>query len=280
MKTKFDKDQLDLIVKLHNDGLGARKTAVILGVSREAIRKAYAYLNLDLSGKNKIRTVYKATEKKCKICSETKEISNFRKRQRGDRVSFEVYCIPCEKEYSKVSNKKRYDADKAWHQDYRQKNLEKITLYNKNYRQENKDILQEKANLKAKNKRKTDPCFKIRERISISINAALKSQNCVKLGSCLKFLPYTMQELKQYIESQFEPWMNWENWGLYKASEWDDNDSSTWKWQIDHIVPHSTFKYTSMDQDSFKECWKLENLRPYSAKQNILDGVKKTRHKI
>jgi len=61
------------------------------------------------------------------------------------------------------------------------------------------------------------------------------------------------------------------NWGIYSPDTWDDNDSTTWTWNIDHIIPHSTFKYISMEDQSFKECWSLTNLRPYSAKQNILD---------
>jgi hypothetical protein len=34
-----------------------------------------------------------------------------------------------------------------------------------------------------------------------------------------------------------------------------------------------------MADDNFKKCWSLENLRPYSAKQNQLDGITKIRHK-
>ena len=29
-----------------------------------------------------------------------------------------------------------------------------------------------------------------------------------------------------------------------------------------------------MEDDNFKKCWALENLRPLSAKQNIVDGVR------
>jgi len=57
---------------------------------------------------------------------------------------------------------------------------------------------------------------------------------------------------------------------MYKT--WNDNDSSTWNRQIDHIIPHSKFKYSSMSDKEFQECWALSNLRPYSAKQNIIKG--------
>jgi hypothetical protein len=29
-----------------------------------------------------------------------------------------------------------------------------------------------------------------------------------------------------------------------------------------------------MEDENFKKCWSLENLRPYSAKQNIIDGAR------
>ncbi len=66
--------------------------------------------------------------------------------------------------------------------------------------------------------------------------------------------------------------MNWENQGIYNINTWDDNDSSTWTWQLDHIIPQSKLPYTSMEDENFQKCWALENLRPYSAKQNIKDG--------
>lgn len=80
------------------------------------------------------------------------------------------------------------------------------------------------------------------------------------------------------MESLFEPWMSWNNYGKYESKTWDDNNMKTWSWQIDHIIPHSTFKYTSMEDEEFKKCWSLENLRPLSSKQNFIDGVTGVRH--
>jgi hypothetical protein len=73
--------------------------------------------------------------------------------------------------------------------------------------------------------------------------------------------------------------MNWENWGKYKPESWDDNNKTTWTWNIDHIIPHSDLPYKSPKDENFKKAWSLENLRPYSAKQNILDGTSRIRHK-
>ena len=73
--------------------------------------------------------------------------------------------------------------------------------------------------------------------------------------------------------------MIWNNWAIYDPNTWDDNDQSTWTWNLDHIIPQSDLPYDSMEHPNFKKCWALDNLRPYSAKQNIFDGASKIRHK-
>ena len=118
-----------------------------------------------------------------------------------------------------------------------------------------------------------DPKNKLRQQVSRSINQSLARVSSGKNGgSCLNYLPFTMGELRTHLESIFEPWMNWNNWGKYDITTWDDNDQSTWTWNIDHIKPCSSFYYTSMNSRQFKACWSLSNLRPLSSKQNIIDG--------
>lgn len=170
-------------------------------------------------------------------------------------------------------------------------NKQKICEHNKNYYKHNKIILRNKSAIYYKNnklkigklnyKRKllrlqTDFLFKLRESVSSSIRIALKKKKNGK--SFTKFLPYSMKELRQYLESRFESWMSWNNWGNYRISKWNDNDQSTWTWQLDHIIPQSDLPYTNMKDVNFKKCWALNNLRPLNAKQNILDGVNRTRH--
>jgi len=154
---------------------------------------------------------------------------------------------------------------------YRSNNKEKIVLSNKKYKQNNKF----KINYFFKNKRINDPIFKLRTYTSVSIGMMLKLNGSSKRGnSILNHLCYSFQELKEHLEKQFEPWMTWKNWGKYSYDSWNDNDESTWQWNIDHIIPHSKFEYTSMQDQSFKDCWALSNLRPLNAKQNILKSNK------
>ena len=155
------------------------------------------------------------------------------------------------------SNEEKERLKQYW-KEYRQKNKEKRRIQNREYE---------------RNKRANDINFKLRKAISNAVYIALAVNNSTKNNlSILLFLVYTMEVLKQHLESLFEWWMNWDNWGIYNPKTWDDNDPSTWTWQIDHIIPQSHFKYTSMDSEEFRRCWALENLRPYSAKQNILEG--------
>jgi hypothetical protein len=177
--------------------------------------------------------------------------------------------------------------------EYYQANKEEIKINQAKYYQENKDEIKKRhskynakpetkkiKNANVRKRRQTEPHFKLRDSVRIVIGAALKKQEASKdHKSCLKYLPYTIEELKTHLESKFEDWMNWENWGKYDVKTWNDLDPTTWTWQIDHKIPHADFHYTSMEDESFKECWALDNLRPYSAKQNILDGTSRIRHK-
>lgn len=132
-------------------------------------------------------------------------------------------------------------------------------------------------------RKKNDPIFKFRNNISIQIIAALKRHSATKNhDSCIKWLNAIednyLIKLIEHIENLFEPWMNWSNHGKYNAKTWDDSEPSTWTWNLDHIIPQSDLPYTSMEDENFKKCWAIENLRPLSSKQNLLDGVNRTRH--
>jgi len=83
-------------------------------------------------------------------------------------------------------------------------------------------------------------------------------------------LDYTKQEFIDHIEKHFKPWMNWDNHG---RSPTLDNP----KWQLDHVIAQSSFNYTSMDDEEFKKCWSLENLKPIGAFMNVIKSDKELR---
>lgn len=219
-----------------------------------------------------------------KICRTCKIIKNNKLFSISELKRNTSQCKVCRQNYSRnynIKNKNIINSkQKIYYENNRNKilnnkkeyhihNKRKRCIYNQNYYTLNKDLIRDKNTKYIKNRRRLDPIFRIRNSCSRAINLALKNKNCSKFGkSILKYLPYTIKELKEHIEKQFEPWMIWNNWGVYNLKTWDDNNSSTWTWQIDHIIPHSTFKYISMEDDEFKKCWSLENLRPLSSKVN------------
>src|ERR1700733_1718895 len=192
--------------------------------------------------------------------------------------------VPANKEKEKSNNKKYREShaeqiaqDK--HKIYLE-NKNKFSLYNKQYNLAHKEDIKANKRKYEKEKLKNDVIYKCSKYVSIKIRKGLKNLNVSKnKQSIWKFLPYTPEELKFHIENQFEPWMTWENWGIYDPKIWNENDSSTWTWQLDHIKPHSDFNYGTMDCREFLDCWMLSNLRPLSAKQNYEDGIYRIRHK-
>lgn len=90
------------------------------------------------------------------------------------------------------------------------------------------------------------------------------TKNLDAKSSVFDKLPYTVQELKQHLENKFEPWMTWENYGMYSENEKT--------WQIDHIISQSKLPYDSIEHENFGICWSLENLRPLSSLENIQKG--------
>ena len=206
------------------------------------------------------------------------------------------------KQYRDANKASKQDYDKEYRlchkEEYKQyclDNIDKITnirrFYHAEHKEERKAYNQQwyvdnkgkkhKINTKYILKRlKRDMSFRLRHNVSRAIRKSLKTNGSTKNGaSILNFLPYTALELKEYLENKFEFWMTWENYGSYSVVIWDDNIPATWTWQIDHIVPQSDLPYRSMTDDNFKKCWALDNLRPLSSKQNLLDGITKIRHK-
>jgi hypothetical protein len=228
---------------------------------------------------------------KCKIEKDTDSDFLFiKKTQKYDNT-----CRQCNKEYQnnyRRNNKSELLADKKIYyqnnrasirfkqKEYRQQNIDTYKMRDKKYYEENKDTIIFKKRAYKKKRREVDPIFSLRSSISRAIALMISSQARTKhRKSCLKFLGYSVLELKNHLEKQFEPWMTWSNRGAYSVDKWDDNDQSTWTWQLDHIIPQSDLPYVSMEDDNFKKCWALTNLRPLNAKQNHLDGVSRIRHK-
>ena len=101
--------------------------------------------------------------------------------------------------------------------------------------------------------RATDPAYKIATNVSRAVRQMLNGNS--KKSRTFDALPYTPQQLREHLESQFADWMTWENYGS--------------RWDIDHIYPQSLLPYDSLDHPNFIRCWSLDNLQPLDKIANI-----------
>ena len=103
-----------------------------------------------------------------------------------------------------------------------------------------------RRNKKLKNKYQEDSNYRLSSNISKHICQALKGN---KAGWHWEDLVnYSLEDLKQRLESQFKEGMCWENYGT---------------WHIDHCIPHSWFP-----DNMLLEAWSLWNLQPMWGTEN------------
>jgi len=159
---------------------------------------------------------------------------------------------------------KNKDKIKEYQKNYRNNNKEKTKKYNKIYRssEENK----KRNNDRTKIKSKEDLSFRLRKSVSSSVWHALCNRRASKNCSTWSKLTYTPQQLKEHLESLWEPWMSWNNYGKISSEKRT--------WQIDHIIPQSSLLYDSFEHPNFIKCWSLSNLRPLESIENIIKSNK------
>ena len=179
-----------------------------------------------------------------------------------------IYCNIYNKKHGKVwrqNNKnKRKRKNKNWYdvnkekikikqKEYDKNNKNKRKIKNKNWYQKNKN----KIRIYRNNKKKTDIQYKLSENLRGRLRNAIQGNQ--KVGSAVKDLGCTIDELKTYLESKFKPSMTWYNYGFYG-------------WHIDHIKPLASFDLT--DRKQFLEVCHYTNLQPLWANENLSKGKK------
>jgi len=124
------------------------------------------------------------------------------------------------------------------------------------YRTQNKEQVTEWSRLWSTQRRKEDVNFRLRKTLRGRLKAAIKNNQ--KTGSAVRDLGCSVEELKIYLESKFQPGMTWENWSLHG-------------WHIDHIIPLSLFNLS--DRDQLRKACHYTNLQPLWAKDNLSKGA-------
>ena len=135
------------------------------------------------------------------------------------------------------------------------KNIEHIKEQKKEYlsRPEKKELRRNRM----RNRYKTDINFRLTELCRRRLRHALKGNS--KTASTMKLIGCTIDELRQHIESKFEPWMNWENQGLGG-------------WDVEHIK--ACFHFNMEDPQQQRACFNWSNLQPMEHIANIKKGTR------
>lgn len=121
----------------------------------------------------------------------------------------------------------------------------------------NKDKILNKSKLYKNCKYESDVLYRLMIVIRSSINYSLRVKKYIKKSRTQEILGCSFEELKLYLESKFEPWMNWDNQGKY-------NGEFNFGWDIDHIIPLSSAK----TEEEIIKLNHYKNLQPLCSKIN------------
>ena len=158
----------------------------------------------------------------------------------------------------KASDKRNYEKHKEkklnYHKKWYEENKEKWNVYIKEYREKNVDKIREIKRTYEKTRKHNDPIYKLISNFRTAIYQVLKENNVDKNGHYFEILKYTPDELIIHLEEKFTDEMSWDNYGI---------------WHVDHIRPISSFNIQEIGDESFMECWSLNNLQPLWGDENI-----------
>ena len=188
----------------------------------------------------------------CTKCKVEKEVINFNKCA-PSKDGFHTHCKNCRTQYSKENGKRNYinnlDNGLKSQKKYKQNNKEKVKESNKRWRQKQKQI---------------NPLFTFIRNARKLILRSLKTSNDKTNTKTYQILGCTSNEFKSHLESQFEPWMNWDNYGLY-------NGQLNYGWDVDHIIPYASAK---TEEDAIRLNHHT-NLRPRCSYLNRVEDNRK-----
>lgn len=157
----------------------------------------------------------------------------------------------------KKYREKNKDILNEYHKEWSKNHRKELREYHSEWRVENRKHVNEKTRLWYLNRRRTDPSFRLKCNTRTAVYTCLKERSVAKYRSTFQLLGYSIEELMVHLEKQFLEGMTWENYG---------------EWHVDHKKPMASFKFETVDDPEFKECWKLENLQPLWWDDNLSKG--------
>ena len=167
------------------------------------------------------------------------------------------------KAYREANKEKEKERKKRWNEENKDKIREQRKIYRektKEQRKEYKENNKEKTNLQFKKRKELDPLFKLKENTKSLIREGLKRNGYKKYSNTENILGCSYEDFKIHLESKFESWMNWENYGKPNDNIYELNKT----WDIDHIIPLSSAK----NEKELLELCEFTNLQPLCSYTN------------
>lgn len=198
----------------------------------EILEKKRLYREKHKDRLNEYKRIYdqgdkeKMLDNSIKFKEQNKELKRLELKERNDRLKEERRLKKLEIFNTREDRKKKYGKE------YRIINKE----YFKDYNIINKEHLIISRRKRNKERLLNDPLYKLSRNIRTLIRQSFKSKSFMKGSKTQFILGCSLNEFKQYIESMFEPWMNWDNYGNRNGIA----TSINYSWDIDHIIPIST----------------------------------------
>lgn len=175
----------------------------------------------------------------------------------GSKI-YNKLCPICNKSFKTIRSYNKYCADQCKqhatllrHRNWNNSKNGKETIKKYNDSIMMKEVRKRYNKSEAFKKRKATIEFRIHRLFHGYILKSLKSKKNGHRWE--KLVGYSVKDLIIHIESQFVARMSWGNFG---------------EWEIDHHVPRDYLKYTSYEDENFKKCWALRNLKPLWQKEN------------
>lgn len=190
--------------------------------------------------------------KVCSKCKIEKDFSEFH-RCTSNKSGYKSACKNCRlidgKEYRLNNKQKVSQRRKNYYENNKEKELER----GKNYCKKNRYIKNEYI----KNRRKNDNLFRLTLNIRTLIGQKIRSGGYTKRSKTNEIIGCSYEAFKNYLESRFETWMNWDNYGKY-------NGEFNYGWDVDHIIPTSS----ATTEEEIIKLNHYTNLQPLCSKIN------------
>ena len=183
-----------------------------------------------------------------KQCSKCKEMKD-------DFPNNKSYCRKCGNEMCRDYKRRNKEKISSYNKEYKAFHKEEINVYNHDYNIKNRQAIQERQTKTHKERRANDENYKLACKIKKVLRVDVKKEFNILDTNCLKKYSCKSKFIKKWFEHLFEGEMNWSNHGSL--------------WNIDHIKPCCTFDLTIEGESKILSHW--SNLRPVY----ILDNQKK-----